>query len=124
MSGNLTFVRISVHLVILTCSILLAMDLAGVIPRQSSDLSASRIQLCESLAMEAVSAANRKDYSSMRKMFDAVVRRSEDVRSIGLRSPSGQLIVTTKEHGQIWEPESSEGSTMTHARIPLFQKRH
>ena len=122
MSGNFTFARISIHLVILTCSILLVMDLVGVLPRESSDLSASRIQLCESLALESVSAAGRKDFSSIRRMFDAVVRRSEDVRSIGLRGQGGRLVVATADHGQLWTPKSSEGSTMTHARIPLIQK--
>ena len=122
MSGNFTFARISIHLVILTCSILLAMDLVGVLPRTSSELSASRIQLCESLALESVSAASRKDFSSIRRMFDAVVRRSDDVRSIGLRGQGGRLVVATSDHGDLWQPESSEGSTMTHARIPLIQR--
>ena len=122
MSGNLTFIRISIHLVILTCSILIAMDLLGVLQSKSSDLAASRIQLCESLALESATAASRKDYSSIRKMFDAVVRRSDDVRSIGLRGRSGQLYVATVDHGQLWSPEASEGSTMTHARMPLIAK--
>ena len=80
MSRNLTFVRISLHLVVLTCAILLAMDLAGVLPRQSENLSAARIQLCESLALESATATSRKDFSAVRRMFDALVRRSEDVR--------------------------------------------
>ncbi len=46
MSGSLAYARISIGLVILTCSILVGLDLAGVLPRGSSSLSAARIQLC------------------------------------------------------------------------------
>jgi diguanylate cyclase (GGDEF)-like protein len=122
MSGNLIFVRISLGLVVLTCAILLGMDLVGLLPRAQSELSASRIQLCESLAFESASSAARKDFSSIRKMFDAVVRRNEDVRAIGLRGDAGRLFVATAEHALLWEPDSEEGSTLTHARIPLVRE--
>jgi len=122
MSGNLTYVRISMGLVALTCSILVGLDLTGLMPRQSSNMSESRIQLCESLALESVAAVDRQDFSSIRRMFDAVVRRQDEVLSIGLRAPSGRLLVATGNHGQLWQPESDEGSSMTHARIPLIRR--
>ncbi len=122
MSGSLAYARISIGLVILTCSILVGLDLAGVLPRGSSSLSAARIQLCESLALESLAAVDRNDLSSVRRMFDAVVRRNQDVRSIGMRSQRGNLIVATEDHGQLWQPKSDEGSTITHARIPLLRE--
>jgi len=122
MSGSLTYIRISLGLVVLTCSIIVGLDLAGVLPRQSSSMSESRIQFCESLALQAISTVNRNDFASMRRMFDAVARRNEDVLSIGMRKEGGHLLVTTMNHTTVWQPESDEGSTMTHARIPLIRK--
>ncbi|MBW2421024.1 MAG: diguanylate cyclase [Deltaproteobacteria bacterium] len=122
MSGNLTTVRISLGLVILTCSILVGLDLAGVLPRQSSGLSEARIQLCESLALESAGAVDRKDFSAVRRLFDAVARRNEDVLSIGMRSAGGRLLVATRDHADLWAPTDDEGSTMTHARIPLTRR--
>jgi diguanylate cyclase (GGDEF)-like protein len=116
------YVRISLGLVILTCSILVGLDLAGILPRASSALSESRIQLCDSLAMEAATAAERNDYASIRRMFSAVVQRNEDVMSIGLRNVSDRLLVTAGKHNELWEPDDPEGSTLTHARIPLTRE--
>jgi diguanylate cyclase (GGDEF)-like protein len=115
----MAYVRISIGLVILMCSILVGLDLAGVLPRQSSGLSEARIQLCESLALETTAGVDRQDFSSVRRMFDAVRRRNDDVLSVGMRSEGGRLLVATEAHGELWAPESDEGSTMTHARIPL-----
>jgi diguanylate cyclase (GGDEF)-like protein len=122
MPGNSTYFRISIGLVILTCSILVCLDLGGVLPRQSSAPSAARIQLCESLALESVAAVDRQDFASVRRMFDAVARRNDDVLSIGMRTAGGRLLVATEAHGELWAPESKEGSTMTHARIPLIRR--
>jgi len=122
MRGNLIYVRIAFGLAVLTCSILVGLDLTGVLPRQSSILSESRVQLCESLALEAVAAADRQDFSSIRRMFERAVQRNEDALSIGLRSRNGRLLVATADHAQLWAPESDEGSTMSHARIPLIRK--
>ena len=122
MRGNLIYVRIAFGLVILTCSILVGLDLTGVLPRQSSILSESRVQLCESLALQAVAAADRQDFSSIRRMFESAVQRNEDALSIGLRSRNGRILVATADHAQLWAPESDEGSTMSHARIPVIRK--
>ena len=122
MPGNATYVRISLSLVVLTCSILVGLDLAGVLPREASRVSEARIQLCESLALESIAALDRGDYSSVRRMFDAAVRRNEDLLSIGMRTAGGRLLVATEVHGERWAPESDEGSTMTHARIPLIRR--
>ena len=67
MVGNLTYFRISIGLVILTCSILVGLDLAGVLPRRTTGLAETRMQLCQSLAMEAVAAADRKDFAAVRR---------------------------------------------------------
>jgi diguanylate cyclase (GGDEF)-like protein len=122
MSGNLIYVRISLGLVVLTCSLLVGLDLIGVMPRTSNDISESRIQLCESLAMESVAAVDRRDYTAIRRMFDTVAKRNEDVLSIGMRAQGDRLLVATGDHGKYWAPESDEGSTITHARIPLIRK--
>ncbi len=98
MSGNLIYARISLGLVVLTCSILVGLDLAGLLPRQSSNLARSRIMLCESLALESTAALDRKDFASIRRLFDAVVRRNDDALSIGLRSRSGRIDVSRVAH--------------------------
>jgi diguanylate cyclase (GGDEF)-like protein len=121
MPGNLTYLRISLGLVVLTCSLIVGLDLAGVLPRETSGLSEARIQLCESLAIESVAAVDRQDFAAVRRMFDAVSRRNDDVASIGMRTRNGRLLVATEDHAQAWSPESEEGSTMSHARIPLIR---
>ena len=121
MSSNRIYARISLGLAILTCSIVIGLDFAGILPRRSSDITEARIQLCESLANESLAAMDRNDYAAVKRLFDGVVRRNEDALSIGLRSAVGRLLVTTSRHTQLWDPEEEEGSSLSHARIPILR---
>ncbi|MGI9538594.1 MAG: diguanylate cyclase [Miltoncostaeaceae bacterium] len=119
MSGNATYARISLGLVILTCSILVGLDLTGVLPRENSRVAEARLQVCEGLALESSAALDRQDYRSIRQMFDSLVKRHDDVVSVGLRTASGRLQVASSRHKENWSPESETGSTLTHARVAL-----
>jgi diguanylate cyclase (GGDEF)-like protein/PAS domain S-box-containing protein len=116
------FGRLSFNLVILTCSILAGLDLLGLIPRPTDSRAQNRIQLVEALALQSLVASDRNDFASIRRLLDGSVERTEELTSAGLRSSNGRLLVATKQHQRAWNPDSPEGSTMTHARVPLIRK--
>jgi diguanylate cyclase (GGDEF)-like protein/PAS domain S-box-containing protein len=114
--------RISWGLVVLTCSILLGLDLVGVVPEPTDRLLESRVQLCETLAAQATVAAERSDVAAIRAALHVVVRRNEEVLSAGLRAPDGRLLVAAGEHRDLWSAELEERPPATHVEVPLFRR--
>jgi PAS domain S-box-containing protein len=120
--GRLTpLFRIASGLVALTCSLLIGLDMAGLIPRPADGVLESRVQLCETLAAQATPAIQRNDVGAIRASLRAAVLRNEDVLSAGVRDGRGRLIVSTGDHRAAWNPEFKDRSTATHARVPLFK---
>jgi diguanylate cyclase (GGDEF)-like protein/PAS domain S-box-containing protein len=114
-------VRLSLGLVILTSSVLVLVDLVGLVPDASNVVVESRIRLSETLATQLTPAAERNDLFLIRKVLGVTVARNEDVLSGGLRAASGRLMVSAGDHRELWNPEDATRSSATHVRLPLFQ---
>jgi len=124
--GRLTPVfRISLGLAVLTCSILVFVDLLGLVPEPRDEALESRIQIVETLAMQTIPAVESEDFATIREVLFITVRRNDDVLSAGLRAPGGQLLISTGEHRELWNPESEAQSSATQVRVPIAREgRH
>jgi diguanylate cyclase (GGDEF)-like protein/PAS domain S-box-containing protein len=119
--GRLTpLIRISLGLVVLTCSILLTADMIGLLPRPENLLFEKRIQFCERLAAQAAGGTGKEDLAALRRILELAAKRNDDLVSAGLRQPSGRLVLASSGHRDQWKPTSESGSSPTHVRIPLF----
>ena len=114
--------RLSLGLVILTSSVLVVADVVGLIPSTTDTEVEARIQLSETLATQIMPAAERNDFTSIRRALDLTVARNESVLSGGLRAQSGRLLATSGEHVSLWNPDHATRSSATHVRLPLFQR--
>ncbi len=113
--------RLSLGLVVLTSSVLVLVDLAGLVPSGKDAALKSRIQLSETLATQLMPAAAKSDFATIRRVFEVTVTRNEDVLSAGLRSANGRIMVAAGDHNKRWNPEHATRSSSTHVRLPLFQ---
>ncbi len=113
--------RISAGLVLLTCSILVLLDLVGVVPRPTDAALQARIHLCETLAAQAAVAAERRDFASIRSVLHSAVQRNDDVISAGVRAADGSLLLVVGPHRQRWNPDPETREPTTHVRVPLVK---
>jgi diguanylate cyclase (GGDEF)-like protein/PAS domain S-box-containing protein len=113
--------RISLGLALLTCSIIVLLDLLGLVPAPRDAELESRIQLCETLAAQTTPAIAKDDFASIRSLLLVAVGRNDSVLSAGLRGANGRLLVAAGDHRTLWEPESEDHSTATHVQIPIFR---
>jgi diguanylate cyclase (GGDEF)-like protein/PAS domain S-box-containing protein len=122
MGRSRTVLRISFGLVVLTVSILLGLDLLGLIPRpdQSAEMEA-RVNLAQSVAARAASAVDRNDYTQARAILEGAVLRHTEMLSAGLRDPKGRLLVATRDHRERWRPEHETRSDAAHVRVPVLR---
>ena len=112
-------VRIAAGLAALTCSIVLALDLAGMLPRPPDEEMAKRLRMCEALAAQAAAAAATSDLASVRLALVGAVRTEPTLVSAGLRGDRQTLLVTAGDHRTQWQPTETAGSTATHVRVPI-----
>ena len=113
--------RISFGLVVLTCTILISLDLFGFMPAPADTALEARIRLCETLASQTAPAAQRNDMAAIRGALEMLVRRNDEVLAAGKRSATDRLRVASGDHRVLWSPEDEEGSTSSHVRRPLFK---
>jgi len=113
--------RLSLGLVALTGTILLGLDMAGLMPAPAEVALESRLALSETLAAQAATAAATRDLTTLRQSLQITVERHPEMLSAGLRSPGGRLLLKVGEHRRLWSPESPRGSTASHVRIPLMR---
>ena len=113
--------RISFGLVVLTCTILISLDLLGFMPAPADTALEARVRLCETLGTQTAPAAQRNDMAAIRAALEMTVRRNDEVLSAGMRAADGRLLVASGDHRMLWNPEEEEGSTSSHVRLPLFK---
>ncbi|NNL66139.1 MAG: diguanylate cyclase, partial [Myxococcales bacterium] len=114
-------VRLSLGLAALTCSLLMGLDLAGLVPVGDEDAVEARVRMCETLAAQAAASSQTGDLAALRSLLKSTVARNEDVISSGLRTHGGRLLVEAGNHRRRWAPASETGSTVTHVRVPLLR---
>jgi diguanylate cyclase (GGDEF)-like protein len=115
-------VRVSLGLVAVTCSILVTVDLLGLVPSLDDGVLEARIHLCEMLAAQTVPAIERNDLGSVRAAMQVAVARNEDLLSAGLRTSDGRLAIDVADHGELWDPDSEHGNASAQISMPLFKR--
>jgi diguanylate cyclase (GGDEF)-like protein/PAS domain S-box-containing protein len=114
--------RITFGLVLLTLTILMALDALGWIPTVQSRDAELRIQIAETLAAQATAAAAQHDLRPLRAALRIAVERNQDVLSAGLRAArGGRLMISVGDHRTLWQPTDEKSSTPTHIRVPLYR---
>jgi diguanylate cyclase (GGDEF)-like protein/PAS domain S-box-containing protein len=110
-------IRISVGLVGITISILLLVDLVGLLPEPRDDALENRVRLTEVIAAQ-MAAWDASNLTPLRAALAITVQRNEEVLSAGLRSGDGRLLLSAGDHER-WSPNDEVRSSATHVRVPI-----
>jgi len=110
-------IRISLGLVAVTGSILVLLDLFGMLNAPDQEMRNSRVHLCEVVAA-AIPGVERDDFGAVQKALQSAVARSDDVLSAGLRRADGRLQVSAGRHHQHWGSE--EQSARLRVSVPIY----
>ncbi len=112
--------RIVLGLVSLAVSVLLVAGLFGLIPNPRLQEQQSRRVFCESTAVTFMELAKRMDTDGLQRTLDQIrgrtvihgetanqgesgIQVSTDIQSIGVRKSTGELIVQSGPHTDLWE---------------------
>jgi PAS domain-containing protein len=124
MIGRLsTIPRLSLGLVSLTVTLILAAELLGLLPDQQKAVLETRAKIAEVLAVEVSSAAARNDFNLVQTILTSTVAREDTMLSAALRDKDGGIVAAAGNHQENWEPAEDGRSTPTHVQVPIQKKQ-
>ena len=114
-------IRISLGLALFTMTLLMGMDMMGVLPDPNKAVLDLRKKTCESLAVYASLAVQKGDLSAIQTTLEFLKKRNEDILSAALRKSSGTVVVKVGDHELNWRNNRSGTSTPTNVQVPIIK---
>ncbi len=117
-------VRLSLGLSLFVMTLLLGVEMLGVLPDPQQAILDSRKKTCESLAVYAALAIQKGDYHAIQTTMDVLKERNEDILSTALRREDGKILATAGDHERHWENTKENLSTQQNVQVPVFKGEH
>lgn len=112
--------RVTLGLLSLAITLLLFMDLVlGVFPNQEKLTYQTRQRLAESVSVQLATMLMQDDQRHIPAVVNELVKRSPELRSVGVRLASGQLVASSSEHFSNWTTVRSEEVGRTRFIVPI-----
>ena len=114
-------IRISLGLALFTMTLLMGVDMLGVLPDPNKAVLDLRKKTCESLAVYASLAVQKGDLSAIQTTLEFLKKRNEDILSAALRQSSGTVVAKVGDHELNWRNNRSGTSTPTNVQVPIIK---
>ena len=112
--------RMTMGLVWLSVSIVLAANFIGIIPDCAKTVRQGRVSLCEAIAVYSSALVSRRDQSRLDAVLHKLVERNPNILSAGVRRDDGRLMVEVVEHDEGWQPVDQDGLDKSQILVPLW----
>jgi signal transduction histidine kinase/DNA-binding response OmpR family regulator len=111
---------ISLGLVSLVSTVLLAASFFGLVPDRTSAVRDGRVALAESIAAASTALLASADPRPLEEVLRFIQQRNTSLRSIGLRSKDGRLVLAVGEHARRWLPMDSPEAGDAQIQVQLL----
>jgi PAS domain S-box-containing protein len=115
--------RIAFGLTCITMSSLFAAHALGLLPDRQAAVLEGRKHLCEVMAVECTLAVAREDEAKVKSFLLSVLKRNQEIASIGLRQANGELLVEAGDHQGHWRATDQQQSAPTHFHVPITAQK-
>lgn len=113
-------VRLSFGLSLFIMTLLLGLEMLGVLPDPQQAILDSRKKTCESLAIYAALAIQGDNFDEIQTTIDILKKRNQDILSVALRREDGAVLAITGDHASHWHDTEGEASSEQNVKVPLF----
>ena len=110
---------ISLGLVSLVSTVLLAASFFGLIPDRQGAIRDGRVALAESLAASSTALLNSTDPRPLEDVLRFVQKRNPQLLSAGLRARDGDLVLAIGDHARRWVPIDSHEAHDSQIQVNL-----
>lgn len=119
MQGMKSVARISCGLTGLLASLVLLAAALGFFPDERHAALMVRKEMCQSLGVTFSTLASHVGKHRVKKTFEEIRVRSQDILSIGVRSESGELVMDVGNHSQHWH-QRGRATMYSHLSVPIY----
>ncbi|MRD45842.1 response regulator [Caenimonas koreensis DSM 17982] len=116
--GTRTYIALG--LVSIVSTALMAASLLGLVPDRAIAVREGRIALAESVAAGATAILSGSDQRKLEDVLRFLLKRNDQLRSVGLRSKDGALVLAVGEHARNWVPMDTGGATDSQMLVQLY----
>ncbi|WP_374668499.1 ATP-binding protein [Ramlibacter sp.] len=120
MKGLGTRTYIALGLTGLVASALLAASFLGLVPDRAQAVREGRLALAESVAASATALIASSEPRRLEEVLRFVQQRNPQLRSIGVRSHEGRLVLAVGEHARAWVPLEAGVATDGQVQVQLY----
>lgn len=113
--------RVTLGIVSLTISLLLAADFLGLFPDRTALTLEARQKFCEALAIQLSWDAARSDLRGIQNTLESVVERNADLKSAAFSTERDGVRAVAGDHDMHWIPRENGESTQTHVQVPILR---
>ncbi len=117
-----TRVYLALGLASLTVTLLLVAAYLGLVPDGEAQSRQHRSELAQSVAVIASGMLDESQPEGLRALLGVIQGRTRDLRSIGVRADSGQLLIDINGHAAKWVPGARTHSTDSEVVVPVWQQ--
>ena len=112
--------RLSLGLTSLAVSLLLLLEVAGLLPDQTAMVKQVRNRTSEALAIQTAALLQMRDIVALGRTLEGVRERDDQIRSIAVREKTGRILVAVGEHGRYWVAPEGGRSSLDHIQVPVL----
>ncbi len=115
--------RLSLGLTSLVVSLLLILDVVGLVPDHLKMVREVRNRTSEALAIQTAALLQTGDTTALGRAFEEIRARNPDILSLAIRRDDGQVYVAVGEHVRHWIAQEEGRSTIDHIQVPVLANR-
>ena len=114
---------IALGLASIVSTALLAASFLGLVPDRHAAERAGRLALAEAVAASSAAFVSSSDPTRLEDVLRFIVKRNDDLESVGLRTREGRLVIAVGEHARLWVPVESGRAPDGQVQVTLFAGR-
>lgn len=116
--GTRTYITLG--LVSLVSTALLAASFLGLLPDRTSAVREGRLALAEAVAASSAALLSGPEPQKLDEVLRFVQKRNPELRSIGLRSREGRLMFAAGEHARLWQAMDAGEAGDAQLQVALY----
>lgn len=116
-------VRLSFGLSLFLMTLLLGLEVFGILPDPQQAILDARKKTCESLAIYGSLAIQENNFNAIQTTIDILKHRNPDILSMALRTENGAVLAVTGDHADHWHETDGKASTEQNVKVPLFRDK-
>ena len=116
--GTRTYITLG--LVSVVSSALVAASFFGLIPDRAEAVRGGRVALAESVAASSTAILGSEDPRKLESVLRFIMKRNPDIRSIGVRARDDRLVLSVGDHAGTWTPIEAAQVGDAQIEVPVW----